>query len=167
MHTCQLCGTERKLYKDGKIFAHGYKQPRGRRGGWVGIRTGNCHGTNHVPFEQGHDALDAEIEWHINYIKDRSDWLKNFRAEPPAELRWYKDDAISRRHQEKPVETVAPRPENFDKSIPVWRYGVGKEYVARYHMLIEDTERSLDRARSGLKYLQARRAEWKASDAKL
>ncbi len=162
MHTCQICGTSRKLYKDGKVFQHGYTQPRGRRGGWVGVRSGNCPGTNHVPFEVGHDALDEQIVWHSNYITERSDWLRVFRAVPPAELRWYKDDAISRRHQEKLVETVAERPENFDRTIPAWRYGEGKEYAARYHFLISDTESMLEKARRALKYLQDRRVTWVA-----
>ncbi len=53
--TCQICGREIKA-KSGLISHHGYKRPNGQ--GW---QTASCSGARHVPYEVGHDALDAAI----------------------------------------------------------------------------------------------------------
>jgi len=56
--TCQVCGRQHML-PAGVLAKHGYVvKHRGQGGYFAGV----CNGAGYLPYQQAHDALDAEIE---------------------------------------------------------------------------------------------------------
>lgn len=72
--TCQVCGRRHTL-PGGRMAKHGYQVKNRGMGGYF---VGTCRGSDCLPYEQGHDALDhdiAEAQIYRDGIQPRIDEL--------------------------------------------------------------------------------------------
>lgn len=153
-HTCQICAGERAA-KFGAISHHGYKQPSGR--GW---RSGDCYGSRHVPYEQGHDALDKIIPLIISELEDFAEAKLAMMTKPPAKYEIRVEFAPGRFR-----EIVALRPKKFDGTI-VYAAIVAEKwsYLGEFLKHRRRIEVKIAEAKTELAYFRKRRAEWKAPE---
>lgn len=150
--TCQICA--RPIHANtGLIAHHGYTRPH-RGSGW---QTSSCSGARHVPYEQGHDALDIEIPRLTAWIARRKDWLADFIAHPPATLTV---EVYQGAHKDsKRIEVTRPDGFSSDNS---WGRTTPRSYAYAYFKMKDETEMQLRFAADDLAFLKKRRAAWTA-----
>jgi len=149
---CQICGRP-IMARTGVIAHHGYLRPTG----WH-AQTRSCYGARRVPYEVGHDAIDALIPLIEGQQQRSREALETLRREPPAMLIFRTRDGWNRAAGQT---YERERPEGFDPANvrPDHRRG---SYISLYLAEISDTERSLREMADELVYLRDRRAAWKA-----
>lgn len=158
--TCQVCGRAIRA-ASGRIAHHGYQRPGG---GW---QTASCRGARHVPYEVGHDALDAWIEeLTALYIPETRKRIAGHLDSPPAQLdvRWMRGPHGGFRQREpilrdRPVDFV---PLRSDERRP---YSHHESYEGKYYDILDGLRRRLRDQRAALSYATARRQAWVAPEA--
>lgn len=147
--TCQICGRVIKA-NTGLIAHHGYRRPQPYR------QTRGCFGARHVPYEQGHDALDEYITRLTSWLADAEAALAKFIADPPATLARI---GSSWRIHEEPVTYTLPK--NFDA---VRHAAVGahspKTYQGQFTRRVYDLRANIKGLTEDLTYCHARRVAW-------
>jgi hypothetical protein len=149
--TCQVCGRTIRA-ATGTIAHHGYRRP-GQ--GW---QTASCMGARHVPYEVGHDALDAWIARLQEWIPERKLRLANWLAAPPARLEIVKRTPYG--GLVKGYPRTVQRPEGFD---PRTTYScTPNTYANEYARVLSGHETAIRQITEALAYATARRAAWVA-----
>lgn len=171
---CQVCGRQIKS-KSGVIAHHGYTRPGH---GW---QTSSCFGARHVPYSEGHDALDYAIESVTTYAARQQAEADALRAVPPAQLVIpARRDAWGRTKGE---DISVDRPAGFnaaaflagdsdgmalypmkgtEEEILIWRATYRGAYAKRLWSLVAECLRQRAAAHAELVFLRQRRADWVA-----
>lgn len=154
---CQICARAIKA-GSGVIATHGYTQPDRWRGGYgSGWRTRDCFGSHHVPYEDGHDALDWFIERLNKWIPESEAVLAKHFANPPAEYTVGPDNPFG---GGKRWSKVVGKPDDFDSSkrpvsMTPWTY------ATEFWSVATGIERDIRGMKRALADATKRLEEWK------
>lgn len=150
---CQVCARNIKA-KNGRIAHHGYKRPHQQ--GW---QTASCYGAKHVPYEVGHDALDAAIVSCAAHLASLETAQANWLANPPATLVHHEEYAGRRTGK----TTTYAKPEGFDTAKSAARGSYSRHtYEGEWGGTFWDRKGHIKGTSDTLVFLRNRRAAWVA-----
>lgn len=150
---CQVCGRAIRA-ASGLIAHHGYTRPGD---GW---QTRSCHGARHVPYEEGHDALDSWIRDLTRSIPEKRAALEALQASPPAEFDVRDRDAYGRHRT--PTPRMVRRPADFDSRREDYQSYMPRAYSHHFWRAVRAQRRTIRSMEEALQYAAGRRGAWTA-----
>lgn len=171
--TCQICG--RGILAEGGLIAHhGYERPG------TGWQTGSCYGARRIPYEAGHDALDALIPGAQERWEDLREHRASVAREVAPVVRHFEKRTGQYSRGREMVRTVAVEftretlPYAYHFARPAFDgisitnrgtvHGMGKERAAFDHCklaYLAECDGNIAQAKDWLAYLTKRRDAWK------
>lgn len=142
--TCQICGGQWVVTKNGTISHHGYRRPDA---GW---QTRSCYGARHLPYELSTDRIPFVIQMVRDFIVARNKFIQSMMDSPPDTLEMVQGSAWSK---PRPY----PRPENFDPN------GRARHdhYSCEFHSRIGESRAMIIQAENTIVQLTDRLENWK------
>lgn len=150
MPTCQICAREIKA-KNGLIAHHGYQRPYQSH-----YQTSSCFGARHVPYEIGHDAIDAYLALLAGWITDTEAKIAKMVSEPPDKLTYIIRNAWHKIVEQKDYD----KPADFDPN--GFKNGM-RSYITLWHSEHRELQQRLSGLKNDQKFLTKRRQEWRAA----
>lgn len=153
---CQICGRAIRA-PEGLIAHHGYRRPGS---GW---QTSSCWGARHVPYEQGHDALDKLLIYLRHRITTTQDYIVEWRRDPDKQIKWQSRNGFNQ-PTGTPLTFVRPEPWSIPPQQAARRSHstAPADYAELWHAQLRQYQTMLKSLQSDLKQFTARRDAWVA-----
>lgn len=147
--TCQVCARPIRAAA-GLIAHHGYQRPY-RHSGW---QTSSCPGARYVPWEEGHDGLDAWVDRLEEMLTNAREGLRTWLEDPPAAMVWMRPRPGYR--VSEPVDVPKPEGWVFEGKVSYPHRG----YAHLYSVGINEREAMIERLEADLRFCRERRETW-------